>query len=92
MSTEGVRIELFTSTSVDAHVEMSNPGGDPTGTDAVWLTGQTYTDTANGITIAVTNFNPTGNPTAQITVTSTGTQTQTNKGAYYLRKLAMINK
>jgi len=49
------------------HLEMSNPGGDPTSTDAVWLTGQTYTDTVNGITIAVTNFNPTGNPTAQIT-------------------------
>jgi len=72
MATEGVRIELFTSTDVDAHVEMSNPGGDPTGTDAVWLSGQTYTDAANGITIAVANFNPTGNPTAQITVTATG--------------------
>lgn len=77
MATEGVRIELFTSNQVDAHVEMSNPGGDPTSTDAVWLTGQTYTDTANGITIAVTNFNPTGNPTAQITVTGTGTPAQT---------------
>jgi hypothetical protein len=72
MATEGVRIELFTSTDVDAHIEMSNPGGDPTGTDAVWLTGQTYTDTANGITINVVNFNPTGNPTAQITVTAAG--------------------
>jgi hypothetical protein len=77
MATEGVRIELFTSNQVDAHVEMSNPGGDPTSTDAVWLTGQTYTDTANGITIAVTNFNPTGNPTAQITVTATGTPAPT---------------
>jgi hypothetical protein len=37
----------------------------------VWLTGQTYTDSANGITIAVNNFNSTANPTAQITVTST---------------------
>ncbi len=70
LATEGVRIELFTSTTVDAHIEMSNPGGDPTSTDAVWLTGQSYMDTANGITITVVNFNPTGNPTAQITVTS----------------------
>jgi hypothetical protein len=85
MATEGVRIELFTSTNVDAHVEMSNPGGDPTSTDAVWLTGQTYTDTANGITIAVTNFNPTGDPTAQITVTSTGTQTQAHRAQSSLK-------
>lgn len=74
LSTEGVRIELFTSINVDAHIEMSNPGGDPGSTDEVWLTGQTYTDTANGITISVVNFNSTGNPTAQITVTSTATQ------------------
>jgi hypothetical protein len=75
LATEGVRIELYTSTTVDAHIEMSNPDGDPTSTDAVWLTGQTYTDTANGITITVVNFNPTGNPTgnptAQITVAAT---------------------
>jgi hypothetical protein len=64
---------------------MSNPGGDPTSTDAVWLTGQTYTDTANGITIAVTNFNPTGDPTAQITVTSTGTQTQAHRAQSSLK-------
>lgn len=70
MPNEGVRIELFTSTTVDAHIEMSTPGGDPLSTDAVWLTGQTYMDTANGITITVANFNPTGNPTAQITVSS----------------------
>ena len=85
MATEGVRIELFTSTNVDVHLEMSNPGGDPTSTDAVWLTGQTYTDTVNGITIAVTNFNPTGNPTAQITVTSTGTQTQAHRAQSSLK-------
>jgi hypothetical protein len=68
--TAGVKIELFTSTTVDAHIEMSHPGGDPTSTDAVWLTGQTYMDAVNGITITVANFNPAGNPTAQITVTS----------------------
>lgn len=68
---EGVRIELWTSLQVDAHLEMSNPAGDPMSTDAVWLTGQTYTDAANGITITVVNFNSTGNPTAQITVTKT---------------------
>ncbi|MBV9264911.1 MAG: hypothetical protein JO061_01960, partial [Acidobacteriaceae bacterium] len=70
LSSEGVRIELFTSVDVDAHIEMSNPQGDPRSTDEVWLTGQTYTDSANGITISVVNFNPTGNPTAQITVSS----------------------
>lgn len=70
MPVQGVRIELFTSTSVDAHIEMSNPGGDPQSNDAVWLTGQTYTDSANGITIKVGNFNAKGNPTATITVSS----------------------
>ena len=76
LSTEGVRIELFTSTDVDAHIEMSNPNGDPGSTDAVWLTGQSYVDAANGITITVVNFNATGNPTAQITVTANGTTGQ----------------
>ncbi len=71
LATEGVRIELFTSTDVDAHMEMSNPGGDPRSTAAVWLTGQTYTDSANSITVKVVNFNSTGNPTATITVSST---------------------
>jgi hypothetical protein len=68
---EGVRIELYTSPDVDSHIEMSTPGGDPSSAAEVWLTGQTYTDTANGLTITIGNFNSTGNPTAQITVSST---------------------
>jgi len=70
LSAEGVRIELFTSTTVDAKIQMSKPGGDRRSTDAVWLTGQSFMDTVNGITITVANFNPTGNPTAQIMVSS----------------------
>lgn len=72
VATEGVRIELFKSPDLDIRLQMSRSGTDidPESTDAVWLTGQSFTDAANGITITVANFNPTGNPTAQIIVTS----------------------
>ncbi len=76
LAVEGVRIELFTSTTVDAHIETSAPIQTPWDTGSAWLTGQTYTDTANGITISVVNFNATGNPTAQITVTATAAAMQ----------------
>jgi hypothetical protein len=47
-------------------VVLSRPGGDRETTDGVWLPGQTYTDAANGVTIAVNAFDDNG---AQITVT-----------------------
>ena len=90
MPAEGVKIELFTSTQVDAHIEMSNPGGDPRSTDAVWLTGQTYTDSANGITVKVVSFNPAGNPTAQITVSSTASPNALPPGSWQTQAGSLV--
>ena len=72
LQTEGVRIELFTSATTDVQRQVSSPGGDPSSAAAVWLAGQTFSDAANGITIAVGSFNSAANPTATLTVTSPG--------------------
>jgi len=64
---EGVRIELVGG-GFDARIQKSKPGGDRGTTDSVWLTGQTFVDPVSNKIIAINNFNPGGNPTAQVTV------------------------
>jgi len=81
--TEGVRIELVTDApgstvpAADVNLQMSNPGGDPTGTDAVWLGCQSFADNVNGIRITVGSFTAAGTQsTAQIIVASSATPGQ----------------
>lgn len=67
LAVEGVRIELA-SPGQAGQLIRSTPGAQPQTDGEIWLAGQTFTDAANRISIAITNFNPTGNPTALITV------------------------
>ncbi len=69
--TEGVYIHRIDNPNGDpASVPvLSQPGGDPNSAAGVWLTGQTYTDTANNLTIRIDRFDANG---AQITVTGPG--------------------
>jgi hypothetical protein len=70
LSFEGVEIELLTSTNVDARLIPSATTSSSDEPANAWQTGQSYTDAANKVTITINNFDPAGNPTARITVTS----------------------
>ncbi|HEY4378214.1 MAG TPA: hypothetical protein VGM93_13695, partial [Acidimicrobiales bacterium] len=64
----GVRIDRVFPTA-DTQAQLSTPGGDPLSAAEVWVGGQTFTDSASGISIAITRFDDDG---AEITVTGPG--------------------